>query len=168
MAGESDSAVRRLVGRGSIYTLCLAVQLSAGVIVVPILTRLLPAADYGRITIGLVVISCVQIFATGGLSEVAARSWFRKDEGPDHARRLALSTVPIALVVGVLFDVTGPWWAQILSLHYDATLRTAVWTGCAGECCSAHRRCSGRPIARGHFLRSPRSRARERRAWDSR
>lgn len=124
--------MRRLLGRGSIYTLSLAVQLSAGMIVVPILTRLLPASDYGRIAIGLVVISFVQILATGGLSEVAARSWFRDDEGPAHARRLVLSTLPIAVMVGLLFDTTGSVWARALSLHYDSALRAAVWTGCAG------------------------------------
>lgn len=132
MLDEHQSAVRRLLGRGSIYTLCLAVQLSAGLLVTPIMTRLLPAAGFGQIATCLVVISCLQVVVTGGLAEVAARAWFRADEGPDHARRLAVSCIPAALLVGVAFETTGPLWAGALSLHYDSALRLAVWTGCAG------------------------------------
>jgi O-antigen/teichoic acid export membrane protein len=132
MADQPQSAVRRLLGRGSIYTLCFGVQLSAGLIVTPILTRLLPTSSFGRIATCLVVISCLQVLATGGLAEVAGRAWFRSDEGPDHARSLAVTCIPVAVLVGIVFDATGPLWAGALSLHYDAALRLAVWTGCAG------------------------------------
>lgn len=132
MADTHESAVRRLLGRGSIYTLCLGVQLSAGLIVTPILTRLLPASSFGQIAACLVIISCLQVMATGGLSEVAARAWFRADEGPDYARGLAMACIPAALLVGIVFDATGPLWAGALSLHYDTALRLAVWTGSAG------------------------------------
>jgi O-antigen/teichoic acid export membrane protein len=128
---SSHDALRRLFGRGSIYTLVIAIQLSAALLVVPIVTRLLSASGYGEIATALVVSSIVSIFGAAGLPEAAARTFFRADGGIDDAHRLIVATIGIALAVGLIVDLTGPAWVHVLGLDYSGVVRLAVWGGAA-------------------------------------
>jgi O-antigen/teichoic acid export membrane protein len=125
---SSGEAIRRLFGRGSIYTLVLAIQMSAGFIVVPLVTRLLSARGYGEVAAGLVVFSTLSIIAAAGMPEAASRAFFQSEEGPRHARQLVMATVLLALGAAVIADLTGPLWSPLFNLQFSGVLRLAVWS----------------------------------------
>jgi O-antigen/teichoic acid export membrane protein len=125
---SSGDALGRLFGRGSIYTLVLAIQISAGFIVVPLVTRLLSARGYGEVAAGLVVFSTLSIIAAAGMPEAASRAFFQHEDGPRHARQLVTATVLLAIGSAVIADLTGPLWAPLFNLHFSGVLRLAVWS----------------------------------------
>jgi O-antigen/teichoic acid export membrane protein len=131
-AASPADALRRLIGRGSVYTLGLAVQMLAAFIVIPVLTRLLTPSAYGRVAAGLVVFTLLAIIAGAGLPDAAQRTFFGGRDGPSDARRLTLAVVVIACVISLILDLTGALWAPLFGLHYTGVLRLAVWGGAAG------------------------------------
>lgn len=128
---STHAALRRLFGSGSVYTLALVVQLSAALLVVPIVTRVLFVAQYGTVAAAMVVMTVVSILGAAGLPEAASRTYFRGEEGPRDAHRLVVGTAAVALVVALVAEVTGPLWAPVFSLEYTAVVRLAVWGGAA-------------------------------------
>jgi O-antigen/teichoic acid export membrane protein len=131
-AASPDEALRRLFGRGSIYTLVLAIQMLAAFLVVPVVTRLLAPSAYGLLATALVVYVLISILAAAGLPEAASRSFFAGADGPRRAQRLVVAIALIALAVALIVDLSGPLWAPLLSLRFGAVLRLAVWSGAAG------------------------------------
>ncbi len=131
-ADTPAAAVRRLVGRGSVYTLGLALQMLTAFLVVPVVTRLLTPASYGRAAAGLVVFTLLAIVGGAGLPDAAARVFFAGPDGPRDARRLTLAVAVIASVLALVLDLTGPLWAPPFGLTYGAVLQLAVWGGVAG------------------------------------
>ena len=131
MSGSASSGggVRELLGRGSVYTLATAAQAMAGLLVVPVVTRLLDPAEYGVVASAMVVLQLLGLAAALGLPGVIMLEWFDGADGPTRARRLAVTTVLGAVLVAALVDLTGPWWSTLFSgLGYDAPLRLAVWS----------------------------------------
>jgi O-antigen/teichoic acid export membrane protein len=131
-ANLSAAAVRRLVGRGSVYTLGLALQMLTAFLVVPVVTRLLTPASYGRVAAGLVVFTLVSIVAGAGLPDAEARVFFAGPDGPRDARRLALAVAVIAFGLSLVLNVTGPLWAPLFGVTYGGVLQLAVWGGAVG------------------------------------
>lgn len=120
------SASRALLGKGSIYTLATAAQLAGAVLVQPALSRLLPRAEYGRAALAIVVTNLLGLLLTLGLPAVITREYFQKG-GRNSARVLVTITGAIAVVLGGLALVTGPWWGA--PLHgYDAPLMLGTAT----------------------------------------
>src|SRR6185436_20878053 len=99
---STHAALRRLFGSGSVYSLALALQLSAALLVVPIVTRLLSVSDYGTVAAAMVVMTIVSIVGAAGLPEAASRTWFREGGGPADAHRLVVGTAAVALVVALI------------------------------------------------------------------
>jgi O-antigen/teichoic acid export membrane protein len=102
--------------------------MSAGFIVVPLVTRLLSARGYGEVAAGLVVFSTLAVIAAAGMPEAASRAFFQNEDGPRHARQLVTATVLLAIVAAALADWTGPLWSPIFNLQYSGVLRLAVWS----------------------------------------
>jgi O-antigen/teichoic acid export membrane protein len=127
-----SEALRRLIGRGSVYTVLLAIQLSAAMIVVPFLTRLLTPSAYGQVTVGIVIFTLISIAGALGLADAAARTFFDGIEGPRRARRLIAAASCSGLLLSLLAELTGPLWAPLFGLNYGGSLRVAVWGGAAG------------------------------------
>jgi O-antigen/teichoic acid export membrane protein len=125
-------AVRRLFGRGSVYTLVLAIQMLTGLIAVPLLTRLLTPSSYGRVVAAIVVYTVLSIIGAAGLPDAASRTFFAESDGPRHARRLITAATCFALLLSLLADLTGPLWAPLFGLNYGGVLRLAVWAGAGG------------------------------------
>lgn len=120
--------IRTLLGRGSLYTTATAVQLSASVVVLPFLTRLLPPEQMGEVALAVVVMWLLGILAGAGLPTSLSRVWFKGDEGPERSRFLLRRCLLIAVLTAAVADVTGPAWSQVFSeVGYDLTLRLAVW-----------------------------------------
>ncbi len=123
------TSVRALLTTGSVYTTATAIQLSGAVLVIPAVTRLLGPAEYGELTLGLIVLLLLGLIAAAGLPGAITRLYFREDEGGRlGARRLVPVTFALALVVSLVAELTGPHWAGLFGgLDYDGTLRIAVW-----------------------------------------
>jgi O-antigen/teichoic acid export membrane protein len=128
-ANSSAEAVRRLIGRGSVYTLGLALQMLTAFLVVPVITRLLTPASYGRAAAALVVFMLLSIVGGAGLPDAAARVFFAGPDGPREARRLTLAVVVVAFGLSLVMDLTGPLWAPLVGLSYGAVFQLAVWGG---------------------------------------
>src|SRR2546421_3617802 len=129
MSASSRHPVRALLGKGAIYTLAVGLQLSASLVTLPIVTRLLPAAEYGVIALALVVALVVGAVSTGGLNSVISRVFFDGDEGPPQSRRLILSGGAVALGCAVFVELSSPLWIPALGAVHDAlALHIAVWT----------------------------------------
>jgi peptidoglycan/LPS O-acetylase OafA/YrhL/O-antigen/teichoic acid export membrane protein len=132
-AASPAEALRRLFGRGSIYTLVLAIQMSVGLLVLPVVTRLLSPAAYGRVAAGLVVLLVISVVGAAGLPEAASRAYFTESDGHRAAHRLIVATLFIAVAVALVLELTGTEWAPLLGVRYPGVLRLAVWGGAAGS-----------------------------------
>jgi O-antigen/teichoic acid export membrane protein len=127
-----SEALRRLIGRGSVYTAMLAIQMSTALLVVPFLTRLLTPSAYGQVAVGLVIFMLLSILGALGLADAAARTFFAGAEGPRQARRLIAAASCTALALSLVAELTGGLWAPLFGLGYGGVLRVAVWGGAAG------------------------------------
>ena len=125
-------ALRRLFGRGSVYTIVLTIQMSTALIVVPIATRLLSPSGYGHVAVGVVIFTLLAIVGALGLADAAARTFFAGAEGPRRARRLVAAATGSAVLLSLVVDLTGSVWAPLFGLSYGGVLRAAVWAGAAG------------------------------------
>ncbi len=146
----SSEALRRLLGRGSIYTLALAIQMLTALFVVPVVTRLLSPAEYGRVAAAIVVYAVLSILGGAGLPDAVLRGYFVSAQGPRMARRLVLATGLIALTLALVCEVTGPLWARAFGLDYGDGLRLAVWGAAAASvalCCQSLLRAADRAWA---------------------
>jgi O-antigen/teichoic acid export membrane protein len=132
-AASPAEALRRLFGRGSAYTLALALQMSVALLVLPVVTRLLTPSAYGQVTAGLVVFLIVSVVGAVGLPEAASRTYFNEADGHREAQRLIVATIFTACAVALLLEVSNPLWTPLLGLHYAGVLRLAVWGGAAGS-----------------------------------
>jgi hypothetical protein len=121
---ESRAALARVFGRGSIYTLATVVQLGAGILTIPILTRIVTPEQYGEITAALVVQAVLATIATFGSPAAISRTYFRR-AGPEGARALVAAVAGVALLITLLAELTGPLWA---GLSYDWILRLAAFS----------------------------------------
>lgn len=131
VASPAD-ALRRLFGRGSVYTITLAIQTGTALIVVPIATRLLSPSGYGKVAAGVVIFTLLSIVCALGLDQAASRTFFDGAEGPRKARRLVAAATCGALLLSLIAELTGPMWARLFGLEYGGVLRAAVWAGGAG------------------------------------
>lgn len=133
-AGEQAGAEaqNRLLRRGSVYTLTLALQMISALISVPVLTRLLTPSDYGQTATAVVVSTVLSILGAAGLPEAASRRYFAGPDGPALARRLLLSMVGLAVLVAGIIELTSLLWAPALSLRHAGIIRVAILGGAAG------------------------------------
>lgn len=128
--GGQGDARRALVGKGSVYTMATALQLVGAIVVLPVLSRLLSADEFGRVALALVVANLLGLVATVGLPAVITRDYFTKD-GSRKVRMLAAMALLCAVGVVALAFVTGPLWGSLVG-GFDAALALGVATGAGG------------------------------------
>lgn len=118
-AGEADDRPgRRLLGKGSIYTLGTALQLSAAALAIPVITRLLGSGEFGVVALAMAIQLMLTGLATLGLPAAILRFFFdhqRKADGAAAARSLIRSSALIAAAVVCPILLTGLIWAPALS-----------------------------------------------------
>jgi O-antigen/teichoic acid export membrane protein len=85
-----------------VYVLGTALQGVGVLLIIPFATRVLGAAEFGRVATGLVAVQMVGTLAAAGLPQVILREQHRGSEGPRVSRALAGAMVLVALGVGVL------------------------------------------------------------------
>src|SRR5262249_16034499 len=76
---------RRLLGKGSIYTLGTALQLSAAALAIPVITRLLGSAEFGVVALAMAIQLMLTGLATLGLPAAVLRLFFDHQESADGA-----------------------------------------------------------------------------------
>lgn len=120
-------SVRQLLRRGSIYTIGTGAQLLSGLLILPIVTRLLSPEQYGGLALALVVLQLLQFVLSAGLPSAITLVYFGEN-GPNRARSLLLATAGIAVLGAAALDAGGPYWSRLFSeLEYGPVLRIAVW-----------------------------------------
>jgi O-antigen/teichoic acid export membrane protein len=122
-----SSAAANLFRRGSLYTLTLAVQLVGALAILPIVTRLLNPAEYGRIATVLVVGKLLAVVFTIGVPAAITVEAFREPDGDVVAGTLVTFTAAAAAVLACLAAATAPAWSSALGLEGLSTpLRLAA------------------------------------------
>lgn len=143
--------VRELLGHGSVYTVALAVQLSSSILALPLVTRLLPPAEYGVVALSLLLFLLVGAVCTGGLATVLTRTYFADQEGPAKSRQLILSGTLLAAGVVVVAELAAPLWLRALgNVKNELALHVAVWMAVPGALtglCEGYFRAAERPVA---------------------
>jgi O-antigen/teichoic acid export membrane protein len=120
--------VRALLGRGSVYTFGLALQLSSAAVTLPIATRLLDRSEYGTVAVATFVLLILGAIAAAGLPTVIYRTYFAGDDGPRQARLLiALGVAPALLTVAVARASDGVWLPLLGGELDQASVNIALW-----------------------------------------
>lgn len=96
-----SGAASRILGRGSIYTLASAAPMLTGLLVTPALTRSLPIAEYGRVSVAIVTMQFTIGLMSLGLPLVITRHAHVEGSGAEGARGLVLAGSIATLVVSV-------------------------------------------------------------------
>lgn len=107
-----DAGTRNLLTRGGVYTVARASQLGAGVIVLPVLTRVLGPTEFGRVATVLVVTQLLQLLGGVGLPAAVTRRYFEED-GLRAARHLLNATVLSTACAVLLAVATHQLWTTI-------------------------------------------------------
>jgi O-antigen/teichoic acid export membrane protein len=140
--GESDVRPgRRLLGKGSIYTLGTALQLSAAGLAIPVITRLLGSAEFGVVALAMAIQLMLTGLATLGLPAAVLRFFFDHQEtadGAQTARSLIASAAAIAGVIVLPVLLAGVIWAPALSPSNPGSLLLGAFlalpAGVIGAC----------------------------------
>jgi len=128
----TESASREVLGRGSIYTLASAAPMLAGVLLLPVTTRLLSQKSYGLVAVSLIVIQFGSILMGLGLTLSITRHAILEKSGMTGARGLVISSLGTASVICALGLLSGQWWSGILlDQPWVPVLRLAVLAAAA-------------------------------------
>jgi O-antigen/teichoic acid export membrane protein len=120
---------RALLARGSIYTVALGLQLSAALVTLPIVTRLLSVEEYGVVALALLVQLVAAVIGSGGLPAAVTRAYFDTVDGPGASRRLIASGVIPALAFVAVAELTSSiWMPELVAGNETGALHIAVWT----------------------------------------
>lgn len=127
-AARAGAPVGRVLRRAGGYGVATLAQAAAGLLVLPIATRLLGPADLGAVALAVLVTQVIWSGAVLGLP-VSVTLFATGPEGSSRAGRLAVGGVVCTTALTAAAHLTGPWWADAFSsLGYGPALRTAVWT----------------------------------------
>lgn len=114
-SSSGNSQGRRLLGKGSIYTLGTVLQLSGSALSIPIVTRLLSPAQYGTVALALTIQLFVTTLSALGIPAAVTRIFFETESGGhSSARALIVSTALLALGGTALALLTALVWAPLL------------------------------------------------------
>lgn len=128
MQGNDATPARMLFGRGSIYTIAFGAQLSAGLLLLPVITRVLGPGQYGVVAAGAIVLQLLTYVAGAGLPGAVTRFYFDDDGGPDKARFLITASGVAGVILVTCAELTGSLWSGLFSgIEYGGAFRIAVW-----------------------------------------
>ena len=102
VSDDGGSRAGSLGAHSVVYLVGTALQGLGVLLVLPFATRVLGAAEFGRVATGLVIVQMVGTIAAAGLPQVVLREHHRGAEGPRVARALAGTMVLLAVTLGVL------------------------------------------------------------------
>lgn len=108
------SATRAVLGRGSLYTIATAGPALASLAVIPVVTRLLPVAQYDLVAVATVVVQVAYILVALGLGAAITRQYILDADGAAGARGVVVAGAGIATVLTAVVAAAGPLWAPVL------------------------------------------------------
>ncbi len=116
--------------RDSLYMLASSLQLLSGVIVTPLMTRVLGLHQYGIFAADLALLYVLYYASNLGLN-IGIQRLYSQTDGERRSRNLlAASLVLVSLVTAVVY-LTGPRWSPVLGFGPFplSTRLTVVWSG---------------------------------------
>jgi len=119
-----------MFGRDSLYMLASSLNLLAGVLVTPVMTRVLGLHQYGIFAADLALLYVLYYTANLGLN-IGIQRLFSQEDGERRSRNLlAASLVIVFVITGIVF-LTGPLWSPHLGFgDFPLSTRlTTVWSG---------------------------------------
>jgi O-antigen/teichoic acid export membrane protein len=119
-----------MFGRDGLYMLASSLQLLSGVLVTPIVTRVLGLHQYGIFAGDLALLYVLYYTANLGLN-IGIQRLFSQPDGERRSRNLLATSVVVVAAVIVLVYATGPLWAPRLGFGPFplSTKLTVVWSG---------------------------------------
>ncbi len=128
-AGTSDP-VSVMFGRDGLYMVASSLQLLSGVIVTPIITRVLGLHQYGIFAGDLALLYVLYYTANLGLN-VGVQRIFSQPDGDRRSRNLLATAVLAVAGVTAIVYATGPLWSPRLGFGPFplSTRLTVVWSG---------------------------------------
>jgi O-antigen/teichoic acid export membrane protein len=128
-ADASAAQVSGLFGRDMVYLAPWAGQLVLAAALTPVVTRLIPASQFGRTAAALAVMQLTNALLGFGLGTAVQRA-YAGERGDDDARRLVTLAILLVAVVGGLVYGTGRWWCPLVGLGpFPWAIRYAVILG---------------------------------------
>src|SRR3954465_12733959 len=124
----------RVLGHASVYILGTIVQSALGILLLPIVTRVLGVKEFGVVGTA-VALAALLVFVYGlGLSFAITRLYY--DERADAPRAgwaaLVRGQAVAALLLAVITFLTGPWWSAALPGGWAPAYKVAVGLGWLG------------------------------------
>ena len=133
-AGLANEATRGVLGRGSLYTVATAAPALAALAVLPLVTRLLSAPEYGVVAVVLVVVQVGLILLGLGLGAAVTRTAVIEAHGAERAAALVLRGAACGVALGLVLLATGPLWGDpVLGVPWSAAQAWAVGAAAAGS-----------------------------------
>lgn len=129
----APSATRAVLGRGSLYTLATAGPALASLAVLPVVTRLLPVAQYDLVAVATVVIQVAFILVALGLGAAITRQYILDADGAAGARGVVVAGTGVAALLTVLVAAAGPLWSPLLlGRPFTTEVLLALMAGAGG------------------------------------
>jgi O-antigen/teichoic acid export membrane protein len=104
----------------SVYSVIVAVQIVAPLLVTPLLTRMLSLREYGQVVLALVLARVLAVVLDAGYPVAVSRGYFKSGEDDHAARSLVFHCLTFVLagaaVAAVLALLTAPLYDRALSL----------------------------------------------------
>lgn len=122
-----DDGRRAFAASASTYSLIVAAQLLAPVLVTPFLTRSLSVDEFGQSILTVVLAQVVAIVLNAGFPTAVSRLYFRTDHDSSAARTLVSRAVLVILVLGLVAAALLVWAADdLLSLPVRLVLLASL------------------------------------------
>jgi O-antigen/teichoic acid export membrane protein len=136
-AAGTETAMRGLFGRDSIYLLVWGLPVGAAALSIPITTRLL-GAGFSVVTTSLAVVEILLAVGVFSLPPAVQRNYREADGGAD-AQRIVTLTIITAGVTLALATATGPYWSSLVGLgKFRPVLQySVIWAALAAVTFSA-------------------------------
>jgi O-antigen/teichoic acid export membrane protein len=124
------ATVGTMFGRDSLYMVASSLNLLAGVLVTPVMTRVLGLHQYGIFAADLALLYVLYYTANLGMN-IGIQRLFSQDDGERRSRNLLAASLVIVFVITGLVYLTGPLWSPHLGFgDFPLSTRlTTVWSG---------------------------------------
>ncbi len=130
VGGTVGATVGTMFGRDGLYMLASSLQLLSGVLVTPIVTRVLGLHQYGIFAADLALLYVLYYTANLGLN-IGVQRLYSQPDGERRSRNLLATSVVVVAAVTAVVYATGTWWAPRLGFGPFplSTRLTVVWSG---------------------------------------
>ncbi len=147
--GGHGAPLRSMFGKDISYLVASTVQMAVSFLLTPVQTRVLHAAGYGQLSLGIALTQVASVALCLGLHTAAQRTYHERG-GPEHARKLLTLVTASAMVCGAGLYVSAGSWAPYIDRapHHTAIMGEVVaWAAMTGVTvfCMALLRSAERP-----------------------